>query len=721
MTLSAGERRLASGLERLGALWLIALPLLRPLIWSGDYTTLENQAYLTLLAAAIATGLMHNAVTNVAPRWSNRCALGAAFLLLAAWGCWRSELPARAWALWSAWTLHIAAPLALMNMIRRRPAFALAGLVSGCLLEIVAMGGQYLWERPALAETFSADPRAVDPRLRDQYAVRIGSWRLEGTFLLANTLAAYLNLVIPIVLGCAVMAWRGRRESTVPWMLALIAALGALAWSGSKAGILSLLVSCAITAVIVAPARLRWIATAACVMCIVAALAVPAVRSAAAASAGVRIDYWRAGAQLIRERPWLGYGLESYKTEFTRVKPPAAEETIVAHNEVVQAAADLGIPTALVLLAWWFALLRWLKPRRGEGALATSDGGPTAGYIVATCAFLAFTFGVLGVWHDHFGTWPGGAYAGIGILAMAAASLWLCRSMPAVPRWAYFIGALACLLHALADFHLHSPQVVGVLAWVTALGSCDPARATVARPMRQGGRVLTAVGGLAVVFAVMAGVMFSTQRQELHDRAERADAAIAFFRRELDQELNATQQQEMLERFAGALKENGIIASVTDQRLLAWTLARGLIAELTENAFRFPADSRMAWLAVSLIKHSSAIAPEHMTESTDALLAYRRRWPGQMGYAKALADHYHAMAVRHESERDEQSAAECWQNAERWATEMVRLYPTHLPFREELLEYARKNGDQPTVDREREALRRLAPLVHPNNAPRGAW
>jgi hypothetical protein len=717
--ITKSEQRLALWLERLGCLWLIVLPLLRPLLWSGELTSMDNLVYATLLGAGAATGLMHRALIGSRPRWSWTCLLGAAFLLAAAFGCWRSEMPARAWANWSAWALHLAAPLALMHLMRRRPGLVISGLVAGLFLEVACMAAQFLWERPALAESFAADPHFVEPRLREQYLERIGLWRLEGTFLLANTLAAYLNCVIPILIGCAWSAWRsGSKRWT--WTIAAVIGLAALGMSGSKAGILALLASGMITAgVVTSSARWRLLLAAPFIAGLIAALVIPQVRSALAGSAGVRLDYWRAGVELIREQPLLGYGVEGYNVHFTRVKPPAAEETVIAHSEVVQAAVDLGIPCAALMIVWWVAFMRRMQPRRDEAAQAAEGStGPSVAHIVVACAFLAASFLGLGLWRDHFDTWPGGAIVGIGMLAIAALALLLCRGLPAVPRWSFFAGALACLLHALVDFHLHSPQVVGVLAWIAALGTYDFSREKTAAPLRNAGRVLVACSGVGIVVVVMAAVMLSGMRQELFERARRADTAIGYVRRALAGELDEQQRIEAHERLEFALEENGLGKLGLDDKYATLLLANETVQDLADEAFRFPVDARLAWLAVSTIKHACALDPEKMPAATDLLLEFHRRFPRQMGYVKALADHYHAMAVWNGHNDDQKSMGENYLQAQNWAEDLVRMYPTHLPFREELIDYAKKNGDETTAQKQEAEILRLEPLVHPQNKPK---
>jgi hypothetical protein len=105
------------------------------------------------------------------------------------------------------------------------------------------MVGQVLWERPELQRTLAEDPSIVPQEsMRDQFTVRVYSWRLEGTFLLANTLATYLAMIWPLAACLCWRCWRSPVSSVATrWLLALftLAITVGLALTGSKAGILS--------------------------------------------------------------------------------------------------------------------------------------------------------------------------------------------------------------------------------------------------------------------------------------------------------------------------------------------------------------------------------------------------------------------------------------------------------------------------------------------------
>ena len=175
--------RLARPLLIVAGLWLLALPLLRPLIWSGDPTDLANLFYLVLLTAATTTGLIWRALIpdefcDGRPWWARALPWGMVFLVIAVVSAWASPVPAKAWALVVGWTLHIAAPLALLPVIRRYPHLVLAGLMTGMVGELLLMMGQVLWERPHLAATLASDQPINALPTSFRFAWRVGVWKV---------------------------------------------------------------------------------------------------------------------------------------------------------------------------------------------------------------------------------------------------------------------------------------------------------------------------------------------------------------------------------------------------------------------------------------------------------------------------------------------------------------------------------------------------------------
>ncbi len=734
-----GER-LGRWLERAGMLWLVALPLLRPLIWSGEPTDLPNLLYLVLLAGATATGLMQRALDTDAPRArpGMLTVLGLCCLAALAAGAAHSPLPARGWTLMALWTLHLAAPWALLPLIARYPALALCGLVAGLLGEGAVLCGQVAWERADLRQSYLADPALVaQSNLSEQYQTRINSWRLEGSFLLANTLAAYLVTLWPLVAAATLNAWRKRLPSRVLLTLALAVASVALAMSGSKAGILSLALAVAATLVLMLPRwRARVVVTTALAAVVAGALALPAVRAHALASFAVRLDYWRAATALVAEHPLAGSGLEGFGVNYPRLKLARAEDTIIAHQEVLQAACDCGIPAALLLVAWWAVLLVRLRP---PGATAASVAVPAPepppplplGVVAVAGGLLAFAVLFVGVLHANFLAYPHGKLGlapvwGMALVTGVTAVMAGLRHLPAPSRAACFCGVAACLMHALADFHLHSAQVVGVLAVVAALGlaraDAQPAAPAPAPPLavpeplarRQWALVLS---GTAVLLLTTAGVMAAALRHDLLEQGRRSEDALRRVALARLPGADAATRERAHMALDDELERHGLLND-NEQEVGVFALTSAL--ELINDSERFPRDSDPALVAAGILTYGSELAPTALPQLAPQLERLARDWPGHIAYAKCVADLKLRLAVRardaHATDAPELAAA-----AVRAAAEVVALYPTCLPFREGLIAAARLAGDEATAAHEIAMIRALQDEVYYTSRPHRRW
>ena len=124
-----------------------------------------------------------------------------------------------------------------------------------------------------------------------------------------------------------------------------------------------------------------------------------------------RLDGWRAGAWMFGEHPWTGVGAGAFRTEFVPAKEALLtrgvpffeqQQNVVfanAHNEVVEAAAELGLP-GLAALAWAVASAlaravalsreaRRAESESGEAGGTRRRGAIDAGFAWAGCGVLA--------------------------------------------------------------------------------------------------------------------------------------------------------------------------------------------------------------------------------------------------------------------------------------------------------------------------------------------
>jgi hypothetical protein len=664
----------------------VALPALRPLVWSGDPADPANIGYACLLAVAIAIGWLRRALGDRVVRCGWIGGLGSLVLVLAAVGAWRSPYPYDAWALWIAWVLHIAAALALADAARARPGLLVAGLLGGLVAEGATLAAQVRWERPALLARLALDPGVVEHEaLREQYAARAASWRLEGTFLLANSLAAYLVLLAPLVAGLAWSTWRARRGRVAALVLAALTILAVLR-TGSKMGMLALVAASAVAATVVARGWMRAALVTAAVAAVILALVLPASRERLAGSAAVRIGYWRAAVAMIGERPWTGHGLDGFKLHYPRRKAPGAEPTTIAHSEPVQAAVDLGLPAAVAFVVWMSAILAALWRARRPLELTLS---PRQRVVPALLAGMVVAYALAAA-----GGFSGaGSASGPGMLVgavLAALVVLTAAGMPLapLPGWAIPAGVLACLLHACADFPLHSTQVVGPLALLVVLGGPPPIGPGVRLPARIWGGGALAILALACALGVIAQVHA--------DRRERVVAAADVLRRTASDGMGGLQS---------ALLDFGLPgdASIED-------LAQALLAEVMTESRSFPTDPRLAEQAVFAVTAATAASPALAERLLPALRDFAQRWPLHLVFLTGCAELERTIARSAADPLERERAARA---AIEWSHRAVALAPTHLPLRRQLARQLRASGDRVGAAHQEAEVGRLEPLVHP--------
>ena len=254
-------------------------------------------------------------------------------------------------------------------------------------------------------------------------------------------------MILPLALGLSFYYWQSARRSSRRTWRSLLANLGnpdlvkcllfllaaailllAIVFSFSRMGMSSTLVSLGVMSAIAWIGKKRSPFPAALIALLIAggiAVAVwvgvgPVVehfeqlsQNEPLAGGEGRVALWRDVLALIRQRPWTGVGLGCFEHAFTRVQ--SVQLTYVAdhaHNDYLEAAAELGIPCAAILFVvfFWLAARMWQASLRARSSLTRS-----------------LALGSLG-------------------------------------------GASALLVHSLADFNLHIPANALVFAVILGLG-----------------------------------------------------------------------------------------------------------------------------------------------------------------------------------------------------------------------------------------------------------
>lgn len=168
-----------------------------------------------------------------------------------------------------------------------------------------------------------------------------------------NSLAGYLNLILPLSVTCAVLGYKG-------WMRRLAFAcytlgLSALYFTGSRGGLLAHMVALVVMFYFFQPKgpRLaRIVRVVAMAAVVVAFLRLPVRREAESASRLQQIDeitsvsrlaLWGAASAMFLDHPVLGVGYGNYRALYNDYIPGMAPNQLDAHNIYLQMLSEMGI------------------------------------------------------------------------------------------------------------------------------------------------------------------------------------------------------------------------------------------------------------------------------------------------------------------------------------------------------------------------------------------
>lgn len=334
--------------------------------------------------------------------------------------------------------------------------------LAGCLAAAQALA-QHHWAYPQQAAAL----RATGDATADPYLVRLEAGRPSGPFSLPAALAGFLALAIPSTLA-ALRGAAGRRGVRAVCLAMLLLQLDALWLTRSIGGALALAVS--LGCLFVPESRKPRVALAVAVSlaAVVAILFAFERRAEIGAYAGadpvsLRLGNWRAAMTMIGDHPLIGVGPGRFGIFYPRYLRPGMNETIHAHNTLLEIAACWGVWT-LPVLAWLAArVLQRLKHSRG--AAPAPDG-------------------------EHF-------------------------------RRAALASGIGFLAHNLCDFTFYLPGVALPAAFLLGAGTGEPEGESDARTGARDWRSLAAaVCGIVLALAVGAHAVVAGRVANLLDQAQ---------------------------------------------------------------------------------------------------------------------------------------------------------------------------------------------------------
>lgn len=260
---------------------------------------------------------------------------------------------------------------------------------------------QYTVEMPALRKKYGGSERDVrkllaDGRIPAETGIsnegvrkRLMDANVYGTFAHPNTFAGYLGLLFPPTIAAVVLAWRrqGRSWRTLLLFLAALVVALALWWTHSRGVILGTLL---VGGMVLAFLRrdvlwpYRWWAGGGLLLVVITGAAILGGLGAggvgkAARSFALRLDYWQATVDIIRDHPWLGVGPGNFGRIYPAYMVPTAYEKIQdPHNFFLEMWATSGLLGLVALIGTLFLLFREIGPGvRGNAEEVVPD--PSAG------------------------------------------------------------------------------------------------------------------------------------------------------------------------------------------------------------------------------------------------------------------------------------------------------------------------------------------------------
>jgi len=374
--------------------------------------------------------------------------------------------------------------------VRERQLFLFL-LLSSFFVVVVYGLYQFFYEFDQMAEQIARNARQVQlelgisPEDWPDFLARFQAREVYATFLMSNSLAGYLILLLPVLAGYLfdyVRATRATAERTsgTAYLVMLVAAAATLWLTRSRGAWLAL----AGALLVGVPALLLWprvkrlwplflagVVIAGGLGCRWLAQADVSARVLKNDSLGARLGFWQGALRVIERHPFAGVGIGRFQPHYLQVKLPSAHEVDLPHNLWLEVWVEMGM-VGLVAVLWWAAAAVGLALSRARGGSAEErlDGRAESRPAEArgkTCLIAVMAGGAafLVLW------WAGGGWTGL--LGWALAGLWTATALFFIysaperllveagtgVRWGLVVGLAAFLLHASVDIDFYAPAI----------------------------------------------------------------------------------------------------------------------------------------------------------------------------------------------------------------------------------------------------------------------
>ncbi|MCK4905681.1 O-antigen ligase family protein [bacterium] len=246
-------------------------------------------------------------------------------------------------------------------------------LFSALIVSIYAIH-QYFWGLEETRQYLQIYKNEITFSGSVNFMSRLNTDRAFSTFLYPNTLATFLMMILPFAIFSAVFCDKKNNDTKhiiakrIFFSALSLLILFAFVLTFSKGGTVVLILSWLLFLLFKVPKSRKVIAVAGFVFLLAFAMFfayngdyIANKLQPVKASSRVRVEYWRAGLEMLKEKPLVGFGLGSFGRIYAKYKLPKAEETQMAHNDFLQIWTELGAVGFLIFLSIFIFYFRQMN------------------------------------------------------------------------------------------------------------------------------------------------------------------------------------------------------------------------------------------------------------------------------------------------------------------------------------------------------------------------
>lgn len=319
----------------------------------------------------------------------------------------------------------------------------------------------------------------------ESFIGRLNSARITGQFAYANATAGFIIMLLPLCVPFFLLA-KIKNITRFFFIALLVGGVMTLIFTGSKTAMaVAIIIGLIILAQRFIPPKFRRLAIIILFVSVIALIAsknywLPSIFPSLMKHFSVRENYWLSALEMIKTRPWCGFGLDNFGVYYGQFKQVNGWETTRAHNVYLQLAVDGGVGLLAAFLAmlvvFWRAQKMPPQNKNDDGDNNKTKRSAIIGALLAFALMYFFFYEQIfsaGLGIEFFfsalyrGEIMGATIHGIVNLLLLPltwiVTFWLANKYVNVTwtRWINY-GILAALLHFLGDFHYYHSAISGI-------------------------------------------------------------------------------------------------------------------------------------------------------------------------------------------------------------------------------------------------------------------